>query len=117
MLRDYVLPELKPDVVIDWQTEPDDAQHAHSTGSPEARSALGNSDRNLGLTLAKLQDLGLAGKTDVIVLSDHGFSLHNYKVDATRALIDAGLKSAADSDDVVLASNGQSVLVHVKGRD
>lgn len=117
VLREYVLPELKPEVVINWQTEPDDAQHSHSTGSPEARKALANSDRNLGLTLAKLQDLGLADKTDVIVLSDHGFSLHNFKVDATRALIKAGLKAAAESDDVVLASNGQSVLVHVKGRD
>jgi arylsulfatase A-like enzyme len=117
VLREYVLPELKPDVVINWQTEPDDAQHSHSTGSPEARKALANSDRNLGLTLAKLQDLGLADKTDVIVLSDHGFSLHNFKVDAKQALIKAGLKSAVDSDDVVLASNGQSVLVHVKGRD
>jgi arylsulfatase A-like enzyme len=117
VLREYVLPELKPDVVIDWQTEPDGAQHRYGTGSPQARKALANSDRNLGLTLAKLEELGLAGTTDVIVASDHGFSLHNYKVDATQALIDAGLKTAADSDDVVLASNGQSVLVHVKGRD
>ena len=117
VLREYVLPELKPAVVIDWQTEPDGAQHSHGTGSQEARKALANSDRNLGLTLAKLQELGLADKTDVIVLSDHGFSLHNFKVDATRALINAGLKTGADSDDVVLASNGQSVLVHVKGRD
>ena len=117
VLREYVLPELKPDVVIDWQTEPDDAQHSHGTGSREARKALANDDRNLALTLAKLQELGLADTTDVIVLSDHGFSLHDYKVDATRALIKAGLKAAADSDDVVLASNGQSVLLHVKGRD
>jgi arylsulfatase A-like enzyme len=117
VLREYVLPELKPEVVIDWQTEPDGAQHRYGTGSQEARKALANSDRNLALTLAKLQDLGLADKTDLIVLSDHGFSLHNFKVDATRALINAGLKTAAESDDVVLASNGQSVLVHVKGRD
>jgi predicted AlkP superfamily pyrophosphatase or phosphodiesterase len=117
VLRDYILPELKSEVVIDWQTEPDGAQHRHGSGSQEARKALANSDRNLGLTLAKLQELGLADQTDIIVLSDHGFSLHNYKVDATRALINAGLKTAADSDDVVLASNGQSVLVHVKGRD
>jgi arylsulfatase A-like enzyme len=117
VLREYVLPELKPDVVIDWQTEPDGAQHVHGTGSPEARAALANDDRNLALTLAKLQELGLGDKTDVIILSDHGFSLHDFKVDATQALIKAGLKSAADSDDVVLASNGQSVLVHVKGRD
>ena len=117
VLREYVLPELQPEVVIDWQTEPDGAQHRCGTGSQEARKALANNDRNLALTLAKLQALGLADKTDVIVLSDHGFSLHNFRVDATRALINGGLKSAADSDDVVLASNGQSVLVHVKGRD
>ena len=117
VLREYVLPELKPDVVIDWQTEPDGSQHSFGTGSGEARQALANNDRNLGLTLAKLQELGLADKTDVIVLSDHGFSVHNFKVDATQELIKAGLKSSADSDDVVLASNGQSVLVHVKGRD
>jgi len=117
VLREYVLPELKPDVVFDWQTEPDGAQHRYGTGSPEARKALANSDRNLGLTIATLRDLGLADKTDVIVLSDHGFSLHNFKVDATRALVNAGLKATAESDDVVLASNGQSVLVHVKRRD
>jgi arylsulfatase A-like enzyme len=117
VLREYVLPEYQPQVVIDWQTEPDGAQHRYGTGSQEARKALANSDRNLGLTLAKLQELGLADSTDIIVTSDHGFSVHNFRVDATRALIQAGLKSAADSDDVVLASNGQSVLVHVKGRD
>jgi len=117
VLREYVLPELKPDVVIDWQTEPDGAQHRYGTGSQEARKALANNDRNLALTLAKLQEIGLADTTDVIVLSDHGFSLHNFRADATRALINAGLKAAAESDDVVLASNGQSVLVHVKGRD
>jgi arylsulfatase A-like enzyme len=117
VLREYVRPELKPDVVIDWQTEPDGAQHSHGVGSKEARKALANDDHNLALTIAKLEELRLADKTDVIVLSDHGFSLHDFKVDATRALIKAGLKSSADSDDVVLASNGQSVLVHVKGRD
>jgi arylsulfatase A-like enzyme len=117
VLREYVLPELQPEVVIDWQTEPDGAQHKYSTGSEEARKALANSDHNLGLTIAKLQELGLADKTDIIVTSDHGFSLNNFRVNSTQALIKAGLKAAADSDDVVLASNGQSVLVHVKGRD
>ena len=117
VLREYVLPEIKPDVIIDWQTEPDGSQHRYGTGSPEARKALANSDRNLGLTLARLKELGLANATDVIVLSDHGFSLHDFKADATASLISAGLKTSATSDDVVLASNGQSVLVHVKRRD
>ena len=117
VLREYLLPELKPDVVIDWQTEPDGSQHRFGTGSPEARKALANSDRNLALTLARLSDLGLADKTDVIVASDHGFSLHGFRADATDAFVKAGLKETANSDDVVLASNGQSVLVHVKRHD
>ena len=117
VLREYVLPEIKPDVIINWQTEPDGSQHRYSTSSPEARKALANSDRNLGLTLVKIKQLGLADATDVIVVSDHGFSLHDFRADATEALASAGLKASAASDDVVLASNGQSVLVHVKRRD
>jgi predicted AlkP superfamily pyrophosphatase or phosphodiesterase len=117
VLRDYVLPELKPDVVVDWQTEPDGSQHRFGTGSPEARKALANSDRNLALTLAKLSELGLADKTDIIVASDHGFSLHSFRADASDAFVKAALKSTAESDDVVLASNGQSVLVYVKSRN
>ena len=34
VLRDYVLPELRPDVVIDWMGPLDAAQHAHGVGSP-----------------------------------------------------------------------------------
>jgi predicted AlkP superfamily pyrophosphatase or phosphodiesterase len=117
VLREYILPELRPEVVLDWQTEPDGAQHANGVGSELARQALRNSDRNLGITLAKLGDLGLADKTDVIVTSDHGFSLHNYGVGVTQELIKAGLKGGAESDDIVVASNGQSVLLHVKARN
>ncbi|MBX3278349.1 MAG: alkaline phosphatase family protein [Acidobacteria bacterium] len=116
-LRDYILPEHRPTVVIDWLTEPDGAQHRYGVDSPEARRALANSDRNIGLTLAKAAELGLGDALDVFVLSDHGFSLHDYGVNVAEALIGAGLKSAADSDDVVIASNGQSVLLHVKNRD
>jgi len=47
-LREYVLPELQPDVLFDWLTEPDTSQHEKGVGSPEARAALKNSDRNIG---------------------------------------------------------------------
>src|SRR5262245_5537134 len=36
VLRDYVLPDLKPDVVINWLTEPDHLQHAIGAGAPES---------------------------------------------------------------------------------
>lgn len=117
VLRDYVLAELKPDVLIDWLSEPDDTQHPKGVGSPEALGALRNCDRNLGLLLNKLESLGLAAKTDLIVISDHGFAQHTKGVNVKQHLIDAGLKHDADSDDVVVVSNAQSILLHVKNHD
>ena len=67
--------------------------------------------------LAALDGLGLAASTDVLVVSDHGFTTNTAGVDVARELIDAGLKAVADSTDVVLASSGQAVALHVAGRD
>jgi arylsulfatase A-like enzyme len=117
VLRDYVLPELKPDVLIDWMSEPDDTQHAKGVGSPEALLALRNCDRNLGLLLNKLQDLGLKDRTDLIMVSDHGFAEHTQGVNVKQNLINAGLKASMESNDVVLVPNAQSILVHVKNHD
>jgi arylsulfatase A-like enzyme len=117
VLREYVLPELAPTVVINWLTEPDHSQHHSGVGSPSAREALAHDDREIARALATLDDLGLTASTDVLVASDHGFSTNTAGVDVARALIDARLKAAPDSGDVVLASSGQAVALHVEGRD
>jgi len=117
VLRDYVLPDLKPDVVINWLTEPDHLQHAIGAGAPESRAAIRNNDREVGLLLDKLRELGLADKTNLIVVSDHGFGHSSFGVDVTAELIKAGLKAAPDSDDVVIASSGQTMALHVRDRD
>jgi predicted AlkP superfamily pyrophosphatase or phosphodiesterase len=117
VLRDYVLPDLKPDVVINWLTEPDHLQHAIGAGAPESRAAIRNNDREVGLLLDKLRELGLADKTNIIVVSDHGFGHSAFGVDVTGELIKAGLKTAPDSDDVVVASSGQTMALHVRDRD
>ena len=114
VLRGYVLPTLTPDVVINWLTEPDHMQHAQSVGSPEARASIRNGDRHLGLVLKTLETLGRVEGTNVFVVSDHGFGLNTYAVNVTRELIDGGLKTAPDSDDVVVASNGQAIGLYVK---
>jgi hypothetical protein len=117
VLRDYVLPELRPDVVINWLTEPDHSQHHGGVGSPGSREALRHDDSEIARVLASLDGLGLAGRTAVLVASDHGFSTNTGGVDVAAALIAAGLKAAADSPDVVLASSGQAVALHVEARD
>jgi predicted AlkP superfamily pyrophosphatase or phosphodiesterase len=116
-LREHVLPELRPAVVLNWLTEPDHSQHAIGVGSPAAREALRHDDREIAQTLATLDSLGLTATTDVFVASDHGFTTNTAGVDVAGALIEAGLKAAPDSTDVVLASSGQAVAVHVEDRD
>jgi len=52
-----------------------------------------------------------------LVVSDHGFGQGVFGVDLTGELIKAGLKAGPDSDDVVLASSGQAVALHVRDRN
>jgi arylsulfatase A-like enzyme len=117
VLREYVIPELRPAVVINWLTEPDHSQHHVGVGSPAARDALRNDDREIARVLATLDGLGLTASADVLVVSDHGFSTNTAGVDVAGALIEAGLKASRDSRDVVLASSGQAVALHVEGHD
>src|SRR5213593_1982309 len=81
VLREYVIPELVPDVVINWLTEPDHSQHHLGVGSPSSREALANDDREIARVLATLDDLGLTPSTDVLVVSDHGFTSNTGGVD------------------------------------
>jgi predicted AlkP superfamily pyrophosphatase or phosphodiesterase len=117
VLRDYVLPELKPDVIVNWLTEPDHIQHAMGAGSDEARAAIRNNDREIGLVLDRLHELGLADKTNIIVVSDHGFGHGVFGVNVASELMKAGLKTGPDSDDVVIASSGQTISLHVRDRN
>jgi arylsulfatase A-like enzyme len=113
-LREFVLPELRPDVVINWLTEPDHMQHAFGAGSPESRQMLQNNDRHIGRILDTLQVMGLAEQADIFVASDHGFSRVTFAINVVQAFMEAGLKAAPDSDDVVVASSDQAVLLHVR---
>jgi arylsulfatase A-like enzyme len=117
VLGDYVIPELRPDVVLNWLTEPDHTQHSAGVGSPSAREALRHDDREIAGVLATLEDLGLLASSAVLVTSDHGFTTNTAGVDVAGELIQAELKAGADSSDVVLASSGQAVALHVEGRD
>ena len=116
VLRDHVLPELRPAVVLTWMTEPDHIQHALGAGAPEAVASIRNNDRQLGLVLEKLQALGVRDRTNIIVVSDHGFAQTIYQVNVGQALVEAGL-AVGGTDDVVIASSGQAVALHVRNRD
>lgn len=69
-----VLPKHRPDLSVVWMRNPDTTQHIYGVGSPEFHLALQAQDALLGQLQAKLQELGMAQDTDIIVVSDHGHS-------------------------------------------
>ena len=117
VLRDYVLPELQPDVIVDWMGPLDAAQHDHGVSSTEAKRALAAIDGSLAKTIAAMQALTPTRRIDIVITSDHGFAQHTAGVDIVDALVGAGLKASAQSTDVIVASQAQSVLFYVPARD
>lgn len=117
VLREYVLGELKPAVLIDWLTEPDHTQHRAGVGSPESLAAIRRSDQNIGRTLELLEREDRLQNTAVIVTSDHGFIAHEEGVGMTEALVRAGLKQSVVSRDVILTSDGQSAQFFIENRE
>ncbi len=71
---DVILPKHRPDLSVVWLRNPDTTQHQYGVGSPEFHLALKAQDELLGQLEARLQQLGMAQDTDIIVVSDHGHS-------------------------------------------
>ena len=106
-----------------WLSEPDATQHGAGPGSPAALAAIRAADDCLKLVLDALDARALRDSTDVMVLSDHGFSSVSRAIDPVRLLRGAGVKAAPEpsrspsTGDVVVVSNGGSVFCYVNGRD
>ena len=104
-----------------WLSEPDATQHKHAPGSKQARQAIRGSDDNLALVLRELDRRNLRDKTDIIVVSDHGFSTISANCDVGAALKRAGLKVSRSFEktpvagDIMMVINGGSVMLHVTG--
>src|SRR5262249_25826338 len=104
VLRDYVLPELKPNVVMAWLTEPDHIQHAFGAGAPESIASIRANDTELGRLLQALEARGLRERTDIFVVSDHGFGQTVHSVNVGHALAPARLMPPQPSTDLPMPS-------------
>jgi arylsulfatase A-like enzyme len=105
-----------------WLSDPDATQHATWPGADKALQAMKSVDADLALVLGELEAKGARDKTDVFVVSDHGFSTVMRTVDVADTLRKAGFQAAREfqqpprQGDVVVVGNGGSVLIYVIGR-
>ena len=79
-------------------------------------------DQALARVLAALDQKGLGQDTDVIVVSDHGFSTIEQDVDVAKTLNGLGFhayralpQAKARQGDVMVIGNGGSVFLYVTG--
>jgi hypothetical protein len=120
MVIDHGLPAAKaatagghPALIVFWQRNPDLAQHLAGLGTALALQALRDCDQNLGRVRRSLATLGIVDRTDLIVVSDHGFATIRAQVSLGDLLVAAGIKQSADSTDIVIARNGGYDLVYL----
>jgi hypothetical protein len=86
-LTRVILPRFKEDqkpfLIVFWSRDPDGTQHNQGDSflkldpginGPTSLAAIRNADSNLAAIRRKLEELGLAETTDIIIAADHGFS-------------------------------------------
>ncbi|HEY2679799.1 MAG TPA: alkaline phosphatase family protein, partial [Candidatus Udaeobacter sp.] len=101
-LTDCLWKDGVPAFSVLWLGEPDLTQHESAPGSPASIAAIKSSDENLAAVLSTLDQSrvgGTRGKTDVFVVSDHGFSTIERSVDLRRILNDAGFTAKTEFKD------------------
>ncbi len=116
-------PEGLPGFSVLWMSDPDYTQHQFGPDSPQAHRALASVDANLAKVLAGLESDGVRASTDVLVVSDHGFSTIGRKIDLAQLLKDAGFNAAREfaappnPSDIVVDGLGGTVYLYVAGHD
>ena len=93
------------EAMITWITEPDGSAHSDGIGSPLCLEALGLADREIARILAGLEERGLLDSTNLLIISDHGFSTRTGDQSLAELLIEKGLKADKPSTDVVIAND------------
>lgn len=112
-----------PDFSLIWMNEPDLTQHFTGPGSKASLVAIKNADENLAKILRELEAKGARDTTDVLLVSDHGFSTVLSLVDLADSLKKAGFnalrefKTPPARGDILAVSNGGSTLLYIAGRD
>ena len=117
VLTEYVLPDRRPAVSLIWSSEPDNSHHAAGVGSGLSDSAVKAADGQFGDLMRWLRDNGRADDTDVIAVSDHGYSTISESINVEAMVKDAGFPSGGGAGEVIVAQNGGSALFYTQPGD
>lgn len=106
-----------------WLSEPDKTQHDFAPGAEVSLAVVRSSDRNLALVLEALDKKDARKNTDVMVVSDHGFSTIERAIDFPSELRKAGFdamsafQEAPKRGQIMVVGNGGTILFYVIDHD
>lgn len=112
-----------PPFSVLWLSDPDFTQHDTAPGSPEALAAIKSVDACLGKILETLAAKQARESTDILVVSDHGFSTVEHEVDVAALLNADGFTAAKQFQSepvpgtILTADSGATILFYVVGGD
>jgi arylsulfatase A-like enzyme len=108
-----VLRRRAPALALLWLSEPDYTGHHTPLGSPAHRRAITSADANVRRVAETVADLDPTGERILFIVgSDHGMETVDETIDLDGLLVEAGLKTAMTSSDVVVAPNGTAALLY-----
>ena len=93
---------LAADVTAFWFGDPDESAHATGLGSAITVGALRHVDAEIGRIEDGLRDRGALARTNIIVVSDHGFSTHTGELKLAALVAPLARPLADGSPDLVV---------------
>jgi predicted AlkP superfamily pyrophosphatase or phosphodiesterase len=116
-LAGFILKKHKPNLMLIHLELLDDVEHGHGPESAEARAMIERMDARIGEILAADRDAGLAGSTDVFIVSDHGFLPVERVIQPNVLLAKAGFftldsQGHIASGKIQTVSNGGSFFIY-----
>ena len=110
---DEVLRRRAPSVALLWLSEPDYTGHNAPLGSPAHRRAIASADTNVRRVAETVDALDPGGERILFVVgSDHGMETVDETIDLDQLLVEARLKRAVASSDIVVAPNGTAAMLY-----
>ncbi len=115
ILRGLLFSDSPPDAAIFWSSEPDSSQHDAGVGSEKAVRSLRHLDAELGILFEEMHRTGRDADTNLIVVSDHGYSTVSETVPVEAMVREAGFPPVGRPGGVAVAANGGAVLFYARG--
>jgi arylsulfatase A-like enzyme len=107
-----------------WMSDPDYSQHQLAPGSQMALAAIKSDDDRLGTVLDALDASGMRDKTDIFIISDHGFSTIQPSDQLLAPLTAAGLQVTGtgfsrppQAGQIMAVNNGGSIMFYIVNHD